>query len=239
MSRKLLVDILEETIEDLKDEIKAEIKDDVKEIVKTKIIEIASEDLEKKRETKVVETNAEKVDVKEKGKLDVIGFIYHNVCPVIFALGIYVLIAYVYFFLTKNFFYFVANNLDISIDSKAYLYITFWLVVSILNVIVAFGFYRLKQNKNTIFLYGIFEVGFGFVTVAMAGLTFIKSPMEFWGTDIKSYFAFYASIYVIVRGFETTKKHFDGLHKTPKVLGIDLSKERMIERFFTRFLKFK
>ncbi|MGE7630528.1 hypothetical protein [Bacillus cereus] len=103
-------------------------------------------------------------------------------------------------------------------------------------------FYRLKKNKNTTLLYGAFEYLLGIITLVAAGLNFIDStseaPIVIAGVELKTYFAFYGGMYVMVRGLENAHKYFkEDEHAV--VFFMKISEETYISKFLIEKLKDK
>lgn len=155
---------------------------------------------------------------------------------------LYIFISVLYLFGLKWSFYFIAENIDINNQFKPYIcYILIGIYVIIFFKITHI-FYRLKQNKNTVFLYGLFEYSFGVVILVTAGLTFIDEFLEksstILGIKWTTYITFYGAIYVMVRGLETMNRYFN-LERSAKILFIDLKKETYISSLFNKFMEFK
>lgn len=234
MSKKAIQEILEEVLDEVRDEVKFEVRTAVKNIAKELVI------AEVKNLHKDIKVNeVEKEPNEPTRKMSIRGFFVNNLFPVLLAIFLYVVIVFAYLLGTKEIFYFIMLNINTTIGNKALLAILFWLVFSYCGFVVAINLYRLKQNPNTIFLYGIFEIGLGFLALSIGGLSFIIGPIDFLGINEKSLFGFYASLYVMVRGLETTKKHYDHFKRTSKRVERIFNKRRFLERVFDKVLKYK
>lgn len=234
MSKKVIQEILEEVLDEVRDEVKFEVRTAVKNIAKELVI------AEVKSLNKDIKVNeVEKEPNEPTRKMSIRGFFVNNLFPVLLAIFLYVVIVFAYLLGTKEIFYFIMLNVNTTIGNKALLAMLFWILFSYWGFLVAINLYRLKQNPNTIFLYGIFEIGLGFLALSIGGLSFIIGPIDFWGINEKSLFGFYASLYVMVRGLETTKKHYDHFKRTSKRVERIFNKRRFLERVFDKVLKYK
>lgn len=232
MGKKVIDEIIEESVEEIKEEIieeiKEEVRNEVKENVKNRIKACVIKELTEVEEN--ISVDKQERDWKE--------LIKYNLVPVVTAFIAYALVAYLYLAGMRLGFYLLAKYTVFSAFTTAIIYFVVLLIFLFLYVIVGFYFYRLKQNKNTVLLYGTFEVSFGIVTITVAGLSFM-GDIFITGVKITSFIAFYGAIYVIVRGLENTKTHYKNLHKNPVVFKVDLSKETKIEKYFSKYLKFE
>ncbi|MGW6150863.1 hypothetical protein ACWFN4_26200 [Bacillus mycoides] len=236
MSQKIIQEILEEVINEVRDDVKFEVRNTVKDITKELVI---AEAKKINKDIRLKEKEVEEETSNSKNKISIRGILQYNLFPAVLALFLYIAIAFVYLLGTKKIFYFIMLNVNTTIDNKAWLAMFFWGLFSYWGYLVAVNLYRLKQNSNTIFLYGVFEIGLGFLTLSIGGLSFVIGPIDFWGINEKSLFGFYASLYVMVRGLETTKKHFDHFKRTSKIFERIFNKRRFLERVFDKVLKYK
>jgi len=234
MSKKVIQEILEEVLDEVRDEVKFEVRTAVKNIAKELVI------AEVKSLNKDIKVNeVEKEPNEPTRKMSIRGFFVNNLFPVLLAIFLYVVIVFAYLLGTKEIFYFIMLNISMTIGNKALLAMFFWVLFSYWGFVVAINLYRLKQNPNTTFLYGIFEIGLGFLALSIGGLSFIIGPIDFFGINEKSLFGFYASLYVMVRGLETTRKHYDHFKRTSKRVERIFNKRRFLERVFDKVLKYK
>lgn len=228
MKKKIIDEIIEESVEEIKEEvmeeIKVEIRNELKENVKGKIKAWVIEELTPGEDT---------IGINKRERRNVAKY---SIFSTLLAVGLYLLLAYLFLVGLKNVFYFLAKYSTFNVDITTGIYILVLLVFVIFYMIISFYFYRLKQNENTVLLYGAFEISFGIITIMIAGISFV-GDMYVSAIKITTFIAFYGGIYVIVRGLETTKKHYDHFNRKPIIFKIDISKETRIEKILSKCLK--
>ncbi|OAT71892.1 hypothetical protein [Parageobacillus thermoglucosidasius] len=178
---------------------------------------------------------------------------FRSVLPVIIAFILYCTIGFIFIILLKSIFFKLAKLTVLYNLSTNLMIIVFGIIILIFMFIylkIAFHFYRLKENQNTKFLYGIFEIILGLFIMTIFSLSFLSdfsATPSVLGIDLKVILGFYGGIYVIVRGLENWKKHFEYHEKSPviflklnrkKSIEINLDRKTFIEKFFERMLKF-
>jgi hypothetical protein len=178
-------------------------------------------------------------------------FFLRSVLPMIIAFVLYCTTGVIFIISLKSMFI-IFVEVTVRYDFPVYLTaLIFTVIVTILMFIcyirIAFYFYRLKENQNTKFLYGVFEIILGLFIMITFSVSFLPEPLSVFGIDAKVILGFYGGIYVIVRGLENCKKHFDYYKKDPviffllnrrKSIEINFDRKTPIEKFFERMIKF-
>ncbi|QDQ07181.1 hypothetical protein [Bacillus sp. BD59S] len=231
MNKKIIENILEEAIEELREEIKVEIKSEIKPLVKNIIIE--------ELKGKVCKESRNKEDIKKKNsKINIFRFIL----PVGAAYALYIFTALFYLLGVKWSFYFIAENVGGTINFKTFISCIILGVFMCIFLKVSHVFYRLKQNKSTVFLYGLFEYSLGLIILVTTGLIFIEEflqkPATIMGIKVATYTTFYGALYVMVRGLETARRHFNP-EGPAKIFFMDITKETYVSTFFNKILTWK
>jgi hypothetical protein len=179
-------------------------------------------------------------------------FFLRSVLPVTIAFALYCTIGFIFIILLKLIFFELAKLKVLYNLSLNLMVIVFSIIILIFMFIylkISFYFYRLKENQNTKFLYGTFEIILGLFIMTTFSLSFLSdfsaTPSVF-GIDLKVILGFYGGIYVIVRGLENCKKHFEYYEKDPviflfnrkKSIKINFNRKTFIEKLFERMIKF-
>ncbi|PFU80989.1 hypothetical protein COK91_16285 [Bacillus cereus] len=213
---------IQKIVEHVLKDIKKEVKEEVKKKVKEKISELKEEiQIEVKKEIQE-ENQGEK---KQKNN--------SNIFTDIMILILYLSISIVCFYIISKVFMFLDNSNIVLLRIPGFMMVVIGLVIGCYKIVI--NFYRLKQNKSTMYIYGLFELGLGMITILIAMLSAI--PKEEFGhilNSIKVYLYFYGGIYVAVRGLETMKKHYDNIQEKPIIYREDISKERKLEKILYR-----
>ncbi|PGB42846.1 hypothetical protein [Bacillus toyonensis] len=221
MNKKIIEELMEEVIEETKEEIKEQVKENVKKKVLEEISKEISKDI-----------------TEEEIKINTLKQFFAGLLAVI----LYTLISVVYL-KTMEYSFNKIQNIDMFSDTiKSIVYCIVLIVLACLYLTVAHTLYRLKQNKSTVFLYGLFEIALGVVTLVVTGLTFLDEPSkeynEVFGIKPVTFLAVYGSMYIVVRGMETAKKRF-GEGEIAKVGLINLDKETRFSKFLDGWLRTK
>ncbi|MBJ7945114.1 MULTISPECIES: hypothetical protein [Bacillus cereus group] len=216
MNKKIIEDLIEEVIEEAKEEIKEEIKEKVKEKVLGEISKEISE-----------ETTEEEIRVSK----------FKRITLAVMAIVFYIFISVFYLLVMKDVYYIIKNTEIISDITKNIVYLIIVFILAYGYLKVAHTLYRFKQNKNTLFLYALFEIGLGIVTVVVTGWAFLDEPSN-GGIKPVTFLGFYGGMYVIIRGMETARKNFSEGEK-PEVFFMDLSKETILSNFFNKYIRSK
>ncbi|WP_336974949.1 hypothetical protein [Bacillus thuringiensis] len=224
---KKIVD--EKEIEIMAEKVLKEIKSDVKEKVKLKV----KEKLPELKEEVLLELKLELQD-GENSKVKNIKTIADSTRLSLMTLSLYIFISFVTLYSVRISF----EALDSSNPADIFNVVIFYIIIAtimIISYMVVINFYRLKQNENIRFVYGLYEVTLGMLIIFVAICSFIPkaSAADFLNTT-KIYFYFYGGIYVAVRGLETLKKHFDYAGGKPIVYMADISKERKLEKYINK-----
>ncbi|MCU4770867.1 hypothetical protein [Bacillus toyonensis] len=224
---KKIVD--EKEIEIMAEKVLKEIKSDVKEKVKLKV----KEKLPELKEEVLLELKLELQD-GENSKVKNIKTIADSTRLSLMTLSLYIFISFVTLYSVRISF----EALDSSNPADIFNVVIFFIIIATIMIIsyrVVINFYRLKQNENIRFVYGLYEVTLGMLIILVAICSFIPkaSAADFLNTT-KIYFYFYGGIYVAVRGLETLKKHFDYAGGKPIVYMADISKERKLEKYINK-----
>ncbi|MDF9626201.1 hypothetical protein P5775_26210 [Bacillus cereus] len=219
----------EKEIEEIVEKVLKEIKGDLKEKVKLRV----KEKLPKLKEEVSLEVKSE-IQNGENPKIENIKTIADSTWLSLMTIFLYIFISFVALYSIQISF----ETLDSSKLAgilKAFIFLAIIVALVIISYMVIVNFYRLKQNENTRFVYALSEVSLGMLIILVAIWSFIPNArvVDFLNT-IKIYFYFYGGIYVAVRGLETLKKHFDYTSVKPRVYMVDISKERILEKYLNK-----
>ncbi|OBW55695.1 hypothetical protein [Bacillus cereus] len=219
----------EKDIEIMAEKVLKEIKSDVKEKIKLKV----KEKLPELKEEVLLEVKSELQD-GENPKVENIKTIADSTWLSLMTLFLYIFISFVALYSIQISFE-ALDSSKLADIFKSFIFIAIIVVLMFISYMVIVNFYRLKQNENTRFVYGLYEVSLGMLIILVAIWSFIPNAnfVDFLNT-IKVYFYFYGGIYVGVRGLETLKKHFDYTGGKPRVYMVDISKERKLEKYINK-----
>ncbi|MEM5642453.1 hypothetical protein AAHB52_13240 [Bacillus toyonensis] len=218
MNKKIIEELMEEVIEETKEEIKEQIKERVKE----KMLEEISKEISKDTVEDIIE---EQININP----------YKQFFVGVLAILFYIFISVSYLLIMKYSFNILRDTEVIGDFVKIIVYFVIVLILICIYLEIAHTLYRLKQNKSTSFMYALFEISLGLVTLVATGWSFLDEPSN-GGIKSVTFLAVYGSMYVVVRGMETVRKHsVEG--KVSKVLWMDLSKETKFSKFFDEKLR--
>ncbi|MGE6552452.1 hypothetical protein ACQKFK_26770 [Bacillus mycoides] len=230
----------EKEIEVIVNKVMKKIKEDTKEVVKKRVLEelpLLKDEVEKETLSEI--TKGMPLDQAEEKRPKVNWS--NSIIAAILSYLLYIAIGIVCLVGIERILFFIVQNIEVSDRVKEWLMTATVLFFIFVYIRVGLNLYKLKYNKNTSYIYGIFEIGLGIFIVVVAGLDFLsdvsKAPAEVFGIDIKIYVYFYGGLYVMVRGFESINRYFDSVKKSPKFLFMDMSKERIVERFFNKMFE--
>lgn len=87
------------------------------------------------------------------------------------------------------------------------------IIIPIISILIfSYNLYYLKTEKETLAIYGMFEILFSLLCVIVFcfGELFPNEPLDLTSLFLKKMILIYASVYIIVRGFENIGKRYQG-----------------------------